>query len=341
MDRQRSSNIDPINNTGGIVMKTLNQPINEPTDRPVTYSATRLPNGFTLIEMLVILSILAVLVGLLYPALKGGITRAKKTTELNSIRQVGAAWAMYSTSNLDRIMPAYIDTKVQERWDVAWAYPDESLIPPAPSYQEGVPNIAGPWPWRLLDRMKYQWRLLVDYKRRNWDELQINEHAQIVAAQPAFGYNGYYLGGFWEMESHGIRPILKFSQVYLQHGQFENVVATVGSQMTKPSEIVVFCSSFYAQEGEYRNIPNDTDGHYLAVPRILANEVQWEPRIDGIEVFKPTSPPLGRFNELPAIFFADGHVDDVRLHDLQDQSMWIPKARDLGNTPARDFSHSD
>jgi hypothetical protein len=44
---------------------------------------------------------------------------------------------------------------------------------------------------------------------------------------------------------------------------------------------------------------------------------------------------------MPAIFFADGHVDDVQIYDLANQQMWIPKARDMGNTPASDFSHSE
>jgi prepilin-type N-terminal cleavage/methylation domain-containing protein len=297
--------------------------------------------GFTIVEVLVVLSIIAILIGLLYPALKGGLQRARKTTELNSIRQVGAAWSLYSASNLDRIMPGYIGTGVQERWDVAWAYPDETLVPPAPLYDISKPNVAGPWPWRILDRMNNRWETLVDYKKRTWNNMQIKDHAEVVAVQPAFGYNGYYLGGFWEIDPRWAKPTLQYSQVLLQHGQVENVVATVGSQMTKPTELVVFCSSFFAQTGEQRHLLDDTDGYFLAVPRILANELQWEARDDGIEAFATTSPPLGRFNGLPAVFFADGHVDDVSIYELEDQRKWIPKARDLGNIPARDFSHSE
>jgi prepilin-type N-terminal cleavage/methylation domain-containing protein len=297
--------------------------------------------GFTLVEILVVLVVISVLIGLLFPALTGSVARAKKTTELNAIRQVGAAWAMYSLSNLDRLMPGHITTDIQERWDVAWAYPDESLVPPAPFYLESDPNIAGPYPWRLLDRMSNRWEMLIQYKKRTWDAMQVVEHAEEIATKPAFGYNGYYLGGFWEIDSHFNKPKLQYSQVLLQHGQVENVVARVASQITTPTNTVVFSSSFYAQPGEHRHLLDDVDGHYLAVPRILANVVQWEPREDGIEAFVDTSPPLGRFTGLPAIFFADGHTDDVPIYDLADQRMWIPKARDMGNIPARDFSHSE
>ena len=297
--------------------------------------------GFTLVEILVVLSIIAILIGLLYPALSSGITRAKKTTELNKIRQVGNAWSMYSASNRDRLMPGYISTKVQERWDVAWAYPNEELVSPAPDYEDELPNIAGPWPWRILDRMDYSWETLIDYKQQNWPEEQLNEHAELIATEPAFGYNGYYLGGIWEIDGHFHEPKLKFSKVLLQHGQVDNVVARVASQITTPTNMIVFCSSFHAQPGEHRNLLDDIDGSYLAVPRILANVVQWEPRENGVEAFVDTSPPLGRYNGLPAIFFADGHVDDIQMYDLADQRMWIPKARDMGNTPAHDFSHSE
>ena len=297
--------------------------------------------GFTLVEILVVLVVIAVLIGLLFPALKGSIARAKKTTELNAIRQVGGAWAMYSIANLDRLMPGHLTTKIQERWDVAWAYPDESLVPPAPFYQENDPNIAGPYPWRLLDRLNYRWETLIDYKNPVWNAMQVVEHAEEIATQPAFGYNGYYLGGFWETDGHFHEPKLKFSKVLLQHGQVDNVVARVASQITTPTNTIVFCSSFHAQPGEHRHLLDDIDGSYLAVPRILANVVQWEPRENGVEAFVDTSPPLGRYNGLPAIFFADGHVDDVQMYDLADQRMWIPKARDRGNTPAHDFSHSE
>ena len=297
--------------------------------------------GFTLVEILVVLSIIAILIGLLYPALRGGIARAKKTTELNKIRQVGNAWSLYSVSNRDRLMPGYISAAVQERWDVAWAYPDETLVPPSPHFEDDAPNVAGPWPWRILDRMDYSWEMLIDYKSQNWPVEQLVEHAEVVAQEPAFGYNGYYIGGFWETSGHFDVPTLKYSQVLLENNQVDNVVARIGSQITKPTETVVFCSSFYAQQGEYRDMPNDTVGSYLAVPRILANVTQWKPTAEGIKVFSETSPPLGRYNAMPAIYFADGHVDDVSIYDLADQSMWIPRARDLPNTPAYDFSHSE
>jgi prepilin-type N-terminal cleavage/methylation domain-containing protein/prepilin-type processing-associated H-X9-DG protein len=301
----------------------------------------RKTTGFTLVEILVVLVVISILIGLLYPALKGGMARAKKTTELNAIKQVGAAWAMYSVSNLDRLMPGHITTEMQEHWDVAWAYPDETLVPPAPFYQESDPNIAGSYPWRLLDRMNNRWETLIDYKKRTWNAMQVNEHAEEIATIPAFGYNGYYLGGFWDTDSHFNKPKLRYSQVLLQHGEVENVVARVASQITTPTNTVVFCSSFYGQEGKHLHLSDDTDGYHLAVPRILANVVQWKPRSDGVEIFVETSPPLGRHNGMPAIFFADGHVDDVQIYDLANQQMWIPKARDMGNTPASDFSHSE
>jgi prepilin-type N-terminal cleavage/methylation domain-containing protein len=299
--------------------------------------------GYTLIELMVVLAI----IGALLAMAGGGLIFARRAaiqiTQSNNLRQLGLAWVQYNTGSQGRYVPGWISPQAQRDQRMVLAYPDSTIIPPAPFFPEDEPNIAGPWTWRLIPYLNNDIATIISpHDKDLLPILDYEQYGEQIAFHPAFSYNGWYVGGHLTVPPDAGRTVMSFSAARLGDRTRDNLVAETLGRMKNPSKIIVFMPGAIMAEPGVHMIADATAPSWFEVtPPFLADQEMWRVATpDDVNTFAENVavPRLGHGMDLP-VFHADGSINTHALNTLKNQDMWIDAARVVEGIPASEFTH--
>jgi len=273
--------------------------------------------GFTLIELLVVIAIIAVLIGILLPALGGAKDAARATREQAAAQQVMIAFTSYANDHSGAVLTGY------PKWSwVAGEVLDEQGQP------LGRP-VAQRYPWRLAPYMDYDFRGLYkddDLLRELRDRGTL--YSYYISLFPTFGINADFVGGS-DLDGFCFNPTVidRFGRFYVRRL----------SDVWRPSDLMAFASA-RASSTTLPGFPNPEGHYWVKAPRLLeAQGERWHERYD------PNAQSPGsnsgyialRHGGKGVFAMTDGHAQMVDWNEARDMRYWANGAteRDWGLSP--------
>ena len=261
--------------------------------------------AFTLIELLIVIAIIALLIGLLLPALGAARETARSVRAMTASRSLMLAYTMYSDEHDGYVLPAHL-TAAQ----AASGVQDELG-------NEISPPVSQRWVYRLAPYFDHAWTGTTHIDARA-DLLDDREQilsqpngdfrwSYEVSVFPSFGINGRYVGGDyrrqdWIDQGHHVRRITDAFQA---------------------SELIVFATArFYVE-------PTRVDGNIRVNPPPLGTMFD--------EDLQTNSPATAfgnlhpRYRSRAIVGWLDGHAGGLTQAELLDRRNWSNPARLAGD----------
>lgn len=263
-------------------------------------------SGFTIIEVLVVVAIIALLLGILLPAISSARVTARRTLEMSAARDLMLAWNLYADDHDGEVLPGY-------RSDLPAVNLEGDQL-------EGT-ILARRYPWRIVPYLGQDLRFL--YVNEMVDRLEDAEQAYdqatfdyVVSLYPSLGLNATWIGG--DETELGFNPnaLQAFGPFYVRRR----------TEVRFTDRLMVFGS---AVSNDDVGTLGTVEGSFRVRSPVLTTAAgdRWA------ETFREADTPDAfgfmslRYHGKAVAAFVDGHVEAVGEDTLRDMRRWSNRAK--------------